>query len=265
MLWKINITHNALYSSHGHVLKTSAGFPVDHKGLICVWFGNQATETYYCLHLSTVTAGLAKKVLTSMHAATLSSSPGFVKGLFTGRDSFWCPSAGLADPYSGSPLPCGDSTSPGGFLCSTLYSKKWPFPAESYQPHMEALVSTVAWKTEWRKFVKDMPLCEEEVLAPVGAGRSPSALYSPSLLVALHACLTKVSARRECTGVSQDPRMAEDTREGSVSPRTSTEPPLNAHPTGCHLSCGAVSVPVPTGHWPFQALLWAGSPLLQNT
>lgn len=35
-----------------------------------------------------------------MQAATLSSSLGFLKGFFTGRDLFLCPSAGLADLQS---------------------------------------------------------------------------------------------------------------------------------------------------------------------
>lgn len=70
-----------------------------------------------------------------MQAAILLSSPGFVKRLFTGRDPFWCSSAGLANnSYSGRPLPYGGCPSP---ACSP----NWPFPAETKEPRMEALVA----------------------------------------------------------------------------------------------------------------------------
>lgn len=134
---KINITANALHSSHGCVLKTSAGFPVDLKGLIRVWFGNK-NDTELLLSPSKHSQSPAdkKKSVTLMQAATLSSSPGSEKGHFRGKGSSWCPSVGLVEPSGGMGF-CSRFLAPWWLHLSRSVSllylvlQNWPFSAEN--------------------------------------------------------------------------------------------------------------------------------------
>ena len=198
-----------------------------------------------------------------MQAATLSSSPGSEKGCFRGRGSSWCPSAGLAEPSGGMGF-CSGSPAPWRLHFSRRVSllhlvlQNRPFPAENQQPHMEALVSRVARKVEGGKLIKDVPHCDKEPLAPAGAGKSPSALYGPSLLVVqrrlarLPLLLLGCQPGKNALGAYWSEGWWEDARGESVSPCTNVEHLLNAYPTGCHVCYRAASVPVPGGCQPSQ-------------
>lgn len=171
--------------------------------------------------------------------------------------------------YRGFPAPWQLHFSMGVSLIH-LVLQNWPFPAENQQPHMEALVSTVAQEVEGGIFIKDVPCCDKESLAPIGGWKKPSlvCMVLPCWLCneVLHICLwsgwgvSQEKMYQGLTGVKDD---REDASGESVSPGTNVEHLLNVYPTGCCLCYRAASVPIPGGHQPPQVLA-AGCGLLSS-